>query len=531
MATLTLLPDTGHNHHSSQGPHHAKQKCTSTTCCSPSRLWKSIQQLIAAHDKQGLIQLCQDPTKSSHVLSVLLSSRLTNDASLYPASNKHRVLNLATLGEKTTPLYRAKVTTLFGKSATDLNALQLALFHRQEGIACYLLQLIRQHAPEKDRSLFVNHLWGARNGSLHLACFLDMPRVVQLLLDMGVSPDAVNGKLKTPLDCCNDHDSASALDCRTLVEQALLIKHGKKLSVDTSSPSPSAALVKPLPPPSPSDTEVSMVVDDDKTCDEKDNAGTTTTCPDPVLVDAPWSMQVHSYDALMADSGYLGTSVTYSPAGPLFKPKQDGLTFGSTPPLVDFVLPPFDLEEEDTDDDDDDGGMKYQDICWSPPLLPLDDPFPHYGHGDDDDLNLDVLSLPLVLDPLGISPVCGVPLEDDDPTSDLGASLDAGDTCQVFLEGDPCMYDAACDDAGDDDPGKQQDHSSQDQWLSLNPSPVFSKEDGDPSDGGDSSQRFDDDHDDGGGGDQDHIPLVDHWPAISLKSPDPMQDQSHSNGK
>ncbi|KAI8339156.1 hypothetical protein BC941DRAFT_329064, partial [Chlamydoabsidia padenii] len=172
-------------------PNHAKQKCTSATCCSPSRLWRSIQQLIGQNNKQDLIKLCQDPNRSTHVLQVLLSSRLTNDASLYPASHKHRVIQLPVEAHAT-----------LGKPGTDLNALQLALFHRHEGIAFYLLRLIRQHATEKERTLFVNHLWGTRNGSLHLACYLEMPRVVKLLLEMGVKPDATNGKLKVPLNCC-----------------------------------------------------------------------------------------------------------------------------------------------------------------------------------------------------------------------------------------------------------------------------------------------------------------------------------------
>ncbi|ORZ24116.1 ankyrin repeat-containing domain protein [Absidia repens] len=256
MDTVTLLPGTGH--HPSQEPssrfnnnglHHAKQKCTSATCCSPSRIWRSIQQFIGEGNKQDLIKLCQDPNRSSHVLRVLLTSRLTNDASLYPASNKHRVVQLSTDDSCgiSSLLFRSKVNATFGKSATDLNALQLALFHRQEGIAYYLLQLVRQHASDKETGLFVNHLWGTRNGSLHLACFLGMPRVVQLLLEMGVVPDAVNGKLKMPLDCClamenSGRQSASLMDCRTLIERALDIKNGKKLSVDASSLSASTSV-------------------------------------------------------------------------------------------------------------------------------------------------------------------------------------------------------------------------------------------------------------------------------------------------
>ncbi|CAO3598642.1 unnamed protein product [Absidia cylindrospora] len=348
MATLTLLPDTGHQQQQ-YGHHHAKKKCTSATCCSPSRIWKSIQQLIGENNKQDLIKLCQDPNKATHVLRVLLTSRLTNDASLYPASNKHRVIQLVDDGSSSSgmsPLhFRATVNATFGKKATDLNALQLALFHRNEGIACYLLQLVRQHASDKDIGLFVNHLWGTRNGSLHLACFLGMPRVVQLLLEMGVSPDAVNGKLKTPLDCCSldsmggaSQQQPSILDCRTLIEQALLIKHGKKMSVDSSSPSPSTGVGVVAPTPEQKSG------DDTATTDAAPATGDTSK--DECVV----NNRGESMYMVQADHD-LGAAEMVSPL--------------SSMPQCQYSV----------DSDDGNPVMKCQDEVWSPPLLFMDNPF------------------------------------------------------------------------------------------------------------------------------------------------------------
>ncbi|SAL96666.1 hypothetical protein [Absidia glauca] len=193
MVTAALSVGTEHRHAT---PNHAKQKCTSATCCSPSRIWRSVQLLIGENNQQGLFDLCHDPVRGPHVLDVVVSSRLANNPALYLASNKHRVLRLDPDG-----------VALFGKSATDLNALQMALFYRHEEVACVLLELVRDHAVARDRRLFVTHTWGKRNDSLALACYLGMAKVVKLLLEMGVKPQEV------PLQC--------AVECRSLVEQAL----------------------------------------------------------------------------------------------------------------------------------------------------------------------------------------------------------------------------------------------------------------------------------------------------------------------
>jgi hypothetical protein len=193
MVTAALSVGTEHRHAT---PNHAKQKCTSATCCSPSRIWRSVQLLIGENNQQGLFDLCHDPVRGPHVLDVVVSSRLANNPALYLASNKHRVLRLDPDG-----------VALFGKSATDLNALQMALFHRHEDVACTLLELVRDHAVARDRRLFVTHTWGKRNDSLALACYLGMAKVVKLLLEMGVKPQGM------PLQC--------AVECRPLVEQAL----------------------------------------------------------------------------------------------------------------------------------------------------------------------------------------------------------------------------------------------------------------------------------------------------------------------
>ncbi|KAI8373141.1 uncharacterized protein BYT42DRAFT_500355, partial [Radiomyces spectabilis] len=183
---------------------HHKQPCTSATCCSPSRLWRAVQTYISTDAKQDLVQLCQDENRGPHVLRVLLTSRLNNDASLYPASHKHRVIQFDAS-------VRPKAVALFGKSATDLNALQLAIFYRRENLAIWLLKYLRPRCSSAEFKMFLHHVWGHKNTSLHLACFFGMHRLVQLLLDMGMAPSIKNARHLTPADCCMNNQECLAL--------------------------------------------------------------------------------------------------------------------------------------------------------------------------------------------------------------------------------------------------------------------------------------------------------------------------------
>ncbi|KAF7729845.1 hypothetical protein EC973_003579 [Apophysomyces ossiformis] len=189
----------------SPNSHQHTKGCTSATCCSPSRLWKTIQSLISSDNKEEFRKLCQDSDRGPHVLNVLLTCRNANDASLYPASHKHRVI-------QHDPSIRRQALLHFGKSVGDLNALQLALFHRKEALAIQLLLYLRSHAQPSKLTLFVNHVWGDKNTSLHLACFLGMPRLVRLLLELGADPNAKNARQVTPADCSNK-------ECLTILQK------------------------------------------------------------------------------------------------------------------------------------------------------------------------------------------------------------------------------------------------------------------------------------------------------------------------
>lgn len=220
------------------GHHHADKKCTSATCCSPSKIWKAIQTAIATDDKDGIVKLCQqDPDRTVQVKDVLLTSRLHNDASLYPPSHKHRVLQF----DKS---IRREATTLFGKSVTDLNALQVALFQEKEDMGLQVLTFLRQHAAQPSEiQSFVNHVWGQRNTSLHLACYYGMPRLVRLLLELGADPNAVNERQIKPIDCSKDPECRAAIENAMAAATVTVITPPQSPTV-RKSPSPSAKALK-----------------------------------------------------------------------------------------------------------------------------------------------------------------------------------------------------------------------------------------------------------------------------------------------
>ncbi|KAI8072136.1 uncharacterized protein B0P05DRAFT_548998 [Gilbertella persicaria] len=165
--------------------------CNSSSCCSPAKLWRTLQTLIKNDDKKELVQFFKDD-RLVHIVRVALTSRLTNDAALYPPSQQHKVVRLTS---------RESMLCL-GKSFTDLNALQLALLVSSESMVLTLLHQLKAHATRAELKQFVNHIWGQGNSSLHLACFLKRKAVIKVLLDLGCSTDILNTKKKSASDCC-----------------------------------------------------------------------------------------------------------------------------------------------------------------------------------------------------------------------------------------------------------------------------------------------------------------------------------------
>lgn len=166
--------------------------CNSSTCCSPAKLWRTLQTLVKNDDRKGLIHFFKD-ARLEHIVRAALTSRITNDASLLPPSQQHKIIRLTS---------REAMVNL-GKSYTDLNLLQLALLTSSESTVLAVLSLLKANTTRAEMKHFVNHIWGLGNTSLHLAAFLKRHAVVKALLDLGCSSDTQkNARNKYAADCC-----------------------------------------------------------------------------------------------------------------------------------------------------------------------------------------------------------------------------------------------------------------------------------------------------------------------------------------
>ncbi|KAI9246591.1 hypothetical protein BY458DRAFT_446692 [Sporodiniella umbellata] len=172
-----------------QDPPH--QGCKAGSCCSPAKLWRSLQTLIKANDRKGLIAFFKDP-RQEHILRVALTHRVPNDPMLLPASHRHQLIRYA---------HPEEAYPILGKSLTDLNSLQLALLTSSESMVMTLLGQLRLYC-KKELKASLSHVYGSGNTSLHLAVFLQRSRVVKALLELGASPLAVNQQALSVLDCC-----------------------------------------------------------------------------------------------------------------------------------------------------------------------------------------------------------------------------------------------------------------------------------------------------------------------------------------
>ncbi|OBZ90743.1 hypothetical protein A0J61_01196 [Choanephora cucurbitarum] len=229
MSTVAVVSPKSH--------HHATSKpCTSTSCCSPSRLWKTIQLLIQTNNRDEFRKLCGDSIKQPHVVRVILSSRLSNNPLVY----------------KSTITIDRRLTDKFGKlTATDLNALELALLQKHEHLAYILLQTLRQHATPSESKQFLNHQWGKQgNTALHLAAFWGMSKLVRLMLDMEADPFVKNNRQLRPIDCTTHSDTIQLLEQKKTVTKrpSLLLRKAEEtmmLSLGISEPEPVSQLFVP----------------------------------------------------------------------------------------------------------------------------------------------------------------------------------------------------------------------------------------------------------------------------------------------
>ncbi|KAI7879697.1 hypothetical protein K492DRAFT_208052 [Lichtheimia hyalospora FSU 10163] len=182
-------------------------------CCnSDTKLWKTVQAALKSNDMEAWAQLAGDDHRVPQLTHVLLKNRVENDVRRMSPSQRHQLIQF-------NKEIRAESMRLFGVSVKDLNAVQVALFHGNEDLACQVVRFVSEQATANELRLFLNHTWGYRNSSLHLAAFFGMPTLVQLLLDLGADSMVINRKNMAPADCCAGNDACLALLCPDMPQE------------------------------------------------------------------------------------------------------------------------------------------------------------------------------------------------------------------------------------------------------------------------------------------------------------------------
>lgn len=211
---------------SPKSQHASAKPCTSASCCSPSRLWKTIQLLVNTDQRDEFRKLFNDQEKLPHLVRVILTCRLSNNPLVY----------------KNTMKIDARLNDKFGKiSATDLNALELALLQKHDHIAFSMLQVLKQNATPAQCKQFINHQWGKqKNTALHLGSFWGMSKIVRLMLEMGADPTTLNNRHLRPIDCTTHPDIIHQLQQSNPVNKP---EQQQQQQHQRASPSPPSSLL------------------------------------------------------------------------------------------------------------------------------------------------------------------------------------------------------------------------------------------------------------------------------------------------
>lgn len=190
-------------------PQHASTKpCTSASCCSPSRLWRTLQSIINGDQREEFRKLMGDQTKLPHLVRVLLTSRLSNNPLVYSRPSMQIDRRLLDKFGKLTP--------------TDLNALEIALLKRHDHLAYSIVLVLKRNVTPAELSQFLNHQWGKEKlTALHLASFWGMSKLVRLMLELGADPLSLSIRQLSPIDCTTHSDIISMLQQPTPLVSSL----------------------------------------------------------------------------------------------------------------------------------------------------------------------------------------------------------------------------------------------------------------------------------------------------------------------
>ncbi|KAI9207888.1 uncharacterized protein BJ171DRAFT_596312 [Polychytrium aggregatum] len=166
----------------------------------PAELERLIFSAINDGDRDGLIEILENPSSSTAILQLMLTTSYPNADHFY----KHD------------PEVQQDADELLGQSVENLNAIQIACILGDEEIASDILEFVVRITEEIEARKvlyeFMGRVWGNGNTVLHLASFLGMCELVARLLELGANPNKKNERQYKPVDCTNDNETLLAFN-------------------------------------------------------------------------------------------------------------------------------------------------------------------------------------------------------------------------------------------------------------------------------------------------------------------------------
>ncbi|KAJ3272868.1 hypothetical protein HDV01_005191 [Terramyces sp. JEL0728] len=157
-----------------------------------SALEKAIFTNINEGNRVAIVNIFQNYPSSTSILQILLTTTYPNKDYFYTHD----------------PEVIRDADELLGESLENLNAIQIACILGEEDLGMDILQFVNDFTEEINAKKilyeFMGRIWGDGNTTLHLASFMGMSDLVQMMIELGAAVGKINNRKYKPVDCAGD---------------------------------------------------------------------------------------------------------------------------------------------------------------------------------------------------------------------------------------------------------------------------------------------------------------------------------------
>ncbi|KAJ3255640.1 hypothetical protein HK103_006165 [Boothiomyces macroporosus] len=173
-----------------------------------SALEKAIFTSINEGNRVAILNIFQNYPSSTSILQILLTTTYPNKDHFYTHD----------------PEVIRDADELLGESLENLNAIQIACILGEEDLAMDILQFVNDFTEEINAKKilfeFMGRIWGDGNTTLHLASFMGMSDLVQMMIELGAAVGKSNNRKYKPVDCAGDDITRSVFETVIEIDRA-----------------------------------------------------------------------------------------------------------------------------------------------------------------------------------------------------------------------------------------------------------------------------------------------------------------------